>query len=315
MHRTAHGTAVLTPQVVTPGGSRDDDSQLVRIARQAWLAGYSPETAANYGWSIDRWFDYLAAAGVHPFQAQRSMLELYGKELTRQGRMDSTVAKRMGHAKSFYRFCAIEGFIERDPVGHARVPKVDDDVMRPYLDRLEISRILAAAEALPAALRDRDRALVTFLAFTGLRISAALSANIETLSEERGHHTIVVRSKNRKIVSVPLVPRVRRAIYMYIGERTEGPLFLGLEGRRLNRCVAYKRIGRLAKLAGIEKKIGNHSFRRSFITNSLDAGVPMRDVQHSVHHKDPRTTARYDQNRRSLDTHAGYALSAFIPGS
>jgi integrase/recombinase XerD len=122
-------------------------------------------------------------------------------------------------------------------------------------------------------------------------------------------------TKNRKIATVPLVPRVRRAIYLYIGERTDGPVFLGAEGRRLDRSVAYRRMRRLAQLAGVDKRIGNHSMRRSFITNALDAGVPMRDVQHSVHHKDARTTGRYDQHRRSLDTHAGYALSAFIPGS
>lgn len=313
MDRTSHATGVLTPHVVTDG--YDDPLALVRLVRQAWLVGYSDQTARVYAWSIDRWFEYLADRGVHPFTAHRSMLEAYGKELTHSGMMDGSVAKRMGHARSFYRYAAIESFIDKDPMAHARLPKVDDDIMRPYMDRMELGRFLAAAEGLPESVRARDRALATFLAFTGLRIGAALSANVDAMSQERGHHTIAVMSKGRKIVSVPLVPRVRRAIYLYVGERTDGPLFLGQEGRRLDRAVAYRRMARLAKLAGIDKKIGNHSLRRSFITDSLDAGVPMRDVQHSVHHKDPRTTARYDQNRRSLDTHAGYALSAFIPGA
>lgn len=314
MQRTDNCSSVLVPDVVTPGG-REDPMALVRLVRAGWLASYSDETTKLYGWSIDRWFEFLAVREVHPFDAIRAFLETFGKELSRRGMMDSTVAKRMGHVKSFYKYAALEDFIDKDPMAHARVPKIDDDVLRPYLDRMELGRFLAAAEALPDSIRDRDRALATLMAFTGLRIGGALSINIETISQERGHHTAIAMTKNRKIITVPLVPRVRRAIYMHIGERTEGPMFLGAEGRRLDRAVAYRRMARMAKLAGIDKKIGNHSLRRSFITDSLDAGVPLRDVQISVHHKDARTTGRYDQQRRSLDNHAGYMLSAFIPGA
>lgn len=312
MDRTSHGTSVLTPDVVTPG--YDDPLAIVDLVRKAWLAGYAANTAANYDWSIRQWFAYLADHGVHPFHAKRPMLELYGKELAQRGLVDASVAKRMGHVRSFYKYAALEEFIDRDPMAHARLPKVDDDVLRPYLDRMELGRFLAAAEGLPAPIRDRDRALATLLAFTGLRIGAALAANIEAISEERGHLTLTTIGKNRKIMAVPIVPRVRRSLYLYIGERTHGPLFLGQSGKRLDRAVAYRRMARLAKLAGIDKKIGNHSLRRSFITDALDAGVPLRDVQVSVHHKDSRTTSRYDQQRRSLDNHAGYALSAFVPG-
>jgi hypothetical protein len=83
MNRNAHGTAVLTPDVVTPDSGRfDDPLAMVRLVRQAWLAGFSDATAANYGWSIDRWFEWLADGGVHPFDAQRAMLEAFGKEVT-----------------------------------------------------------------------------------------------------------------------------------------------------------------------------------------------------------------------------------------
>lgn len=54
--------------------------------------------------------------------------------------------------------------------------------------------------------------------------------------------------------------------------------------------------------------------RRSFITAALDAGVPLRDVQHSARHADPRVTSRYDQNRKSLDSHCGYVVAAFVAG-
>jgi len=44
--------------------------------------------------------------------------------------------------------------------------------------------------------------------------------------------------------------------------------------------------------------------RHAFITDALDAGVPLRDVQEAASHADPRTTMRYDRARGSLDRHA-----------
>ncbi len=72
---------------------------------------------------------------------------------------------------------------------------------------------------------------------------------------------------------------------------------------------------RLAKRAGIDKRISPHSLRHSFITAALDAGVPLRDVQEAASHADPRTTMRYDRGRESLDRHATYIASTFVAGA
>jgi integrase/recombinase XerD len=48
------------------------------------------------------------------------------------------------------------------------------------------------------------------------------------------------------------------------------------------------------------------------VTNALDAGVSLRDVQDAAGHGDPRTTRRYDRARHSLDRHATYAVAAYV---
>jgi integrase/recombinase XerD len=48
---------------------------------------------------------------------------------------------------------------------------------------------------------------------------------------------------------------------------------------------------------------------------SLDAGVPLRDVQEAASHSDPRTTMRYDRVRGSLDRHATYIVAAHVAGA
>src|SRR5262249_53862731 len=151
--------------------------------------------------------------------------------------------------------------------------------------------------------------LISLLALNGLRVSEATGADIEHLGLERGHRTLTITRKGGKIVAIPLAPRTARAIDLAIGERTEGPVFLAADGRRLDRHGAGRVVAR-PRRAGIAKSVTPHTLRHAFITAALDAGVPLRDVQEAASHADPRTTMRYDRARGSLDRHATYIVAA-----
>jgi integrase/recombinase XerD len=116
------------------------------------------------------------------------------------------------------------------------------------------------------------------------------------------------------VVTVPLAPRTARAIDLAIGERTEGPVFVARDDRRLDRHAAGRIVRTTARRAGIGKRVTPHTLRHASIT-SLDAGVPLRDVQEAASHADPRTTMRYDRGRGSLDRHATYIVAAYLAGA
>jgi Phage integrase family len=97
--------------------------------------------------------------------------------------------------------------------------------------------------------------------------------------------------------AIPLAPRTARAIDLATAERTDGPVFLTPDGRRLDRHGAGRIVRRVARQAGIGKAVTPHTLRRAFITSALDAGVPLRDVQEAASHADPRTTMRYENSR------------------
>ena len=179
------------------------------------------------------------------------------------------------------------------------------------LDRNELGALLVAAGLGPAA----EHALISLLALNGLRVSEATGADIEHLGLERGHRTLVITRKGGKVVTIPLAPRTARAIDLAIGERTEGPLFLVADGRRLDRHGAARVVRRVTRRAGIAKHVGPHTLRHAFITAALDAGVPLRDVQEAASHADPRTTMRYDRARTSLDRHAIYIVATYVAGA
>ena len=179
------------------------------------------------------------------------------------------------------------------------------------LDRNELGALLVAAGLGPPA----GHALISLLALNGLGVSEATGADIEHLGLERGHRTLVITRKGGKVVTVPLAPRTARAIDLAIGERTEGPVFVARDDRRLDRHAAGRIVRKTARRAGIGKPVTPRTLRHAFITAALDAGVPLRDVQEAASHADPRTTMRYDRGRGSLDRHATYIVAAYLAGA
>jgi hypothetical protein len=122
-------------------------------------------------------------------------------------------------------------------------------------------------------------------------------------------------AQRSNVVTIPLAPRTARAIDLAVGERCEGPIFVGVDGGRIDRHAAGRIVRRVARRAGIAKPVGPHTLRHAFITAALDAGVPLRDVQEAVSHADPRTTMRYDRARVSLERHATYIVATFLAGA
>lgn len=282
-----------------------------QVAMSAFVAGYCELTRKSYATDLRIFAAWCHEHGLGLMSVRRPHLELFARWMEQQGRMPSTISRRLSTLSTFYRYCELEELLDKNPAAHVRRPKVSTESRTLGLDRHELGALLVQA-----GLGDvREGALITLLALNGLRISEALNANIEDLSTERGHRTLAIVRKGGKRVTIPLAPRTCRTLELYIGERTQGPIFLGVGGGRMDRFCADRMVKRLARQAGIRKRISPHSLRHSFITAALDAGVPLRDVQDAASHADPRTTMRYDRARQSLDRHATYVVSTFLAGA
>jgi integrase len=82
----------------------------------------------------------------------------------------------------------------------------------------------------------------------------------------------MITRKGGKVVTIPLAPRTARTIDLAIGERTDGPVFLATDGRRLDRHGAGRVVGKTARRAGLAKTVTPHTLRHAFVTAALDAG-------------------------------------------
>lgn len=309
-------SSVLSPLSVDrlPGTAADDP--YFRLAL-AFLAEYPANSARSYRADLRLWWNWCAHLGVHPFDAQRHHVSAWVRSLTTevQGNgktsTSATVARRLSALSAFYAYAITENVLASSPVANVRRPRVGTDSTTSALTAKELAAVLSAAQTHGL----RSFALVSVLAYSGVRISEALGANVASLTVDGGHRVLRIVRKGGKTGTVVLPPAASEVLGAYVGERTTGPLFLAADGQsRYVYTSAVEQLKRLSKAAGIDdpKRISAHSFRHSFATESLGAGVPLQDVQDALGHADPRTTRRYDRARRDLSRSPGYAMAAVI---
>jgi integrase/recombinase XerD len=223
MATTSTSTAVATVEPVF--------TEPEHLALAGFLAGYTGLTRQAYALDLRQYASWCQQNHIRLFQARRADIECFARDMEARGRARATITRRLCTIAGFYRYAVEEDLLEHSPAAHVRRPRLDYESHATGLDRNELGALLVAA----GLGRPAEHALISLLALNGLRVSEATGANIEALGVERGHRTLVITRKGGKVVTIPLAPRTARAIDLAVGERSDGPVFLAADGRRLDR--------------------------------------------------------------------------------
>jgi len=202
-----------------------------RLALAGFLAGYRGLTREAYALDLRQFTAWCRARSLNLFAVRRADIEGFARDLEANGRARATVTRRLCTIAGFYKYAVEEELLEHSPAAHVRRPRLDYESHAVALDRNQPGAMLVAAGLGTAG----EHALISLLALNGLRVSEATGADIEHLGLERGHRTLTITRKGGKVVTIPLAPRTARAIDLATDERTEGPIFLAADGRRLAR--------------------------------------------------------------------------------
>lgn len=149
----------------------------------------------------------------------------------------------------------------------------------PKIEKRRLPRL--TAEQLQAVIKVcnvRDRAIVLFLADSGLRRSEAIALNVADVDMQTGAVT-VARGKGRKARISRIGATTRRALLAYrrtLADRN-GALFQSNDGARLTGNGLRQVFTRLSKLTGIH--ITPHAMRRTWALLSLRAGMDAIHLQ------------------------------------
>lgn len=281
----------------------------------AWLASLrSANTRAAYARDMQTFLRFLDEHGLDLLHVRRSHIDLFARACEAEGSSEQTVARRLSSVSSFYRWATQEDMAETNPASNVRRPHIDPDTTTTAaLTRREAEDLLEAARSHSA----RSLALVDLLLTTGVRISEGLGARVSDLSSDR----IVIRRKGGTRAVIPLPEHTVAALRemtettgteLARGDEQDPPLFTTRSGLPWDRHEAGRTLQRLARKAGIEKRLSPHVLRHTHATLALDLGVPLQHLQDSLGHRDPRTTRRYDHARLRLEQSSSRQVGALF---
>jgi len=159
-------------------------------------------------------------------------------------------------------------------------------------------RSLLAACSRRAPTGIRNQALLIVLWRAGLRCSEALDLRPKDLDDRLG--TVrVLHGKGDKHRTLGLDPEAFAVVERWLDRRKaldvpkSAPLFCTLAGGRLQPHYVRALCKRLAKRAGIEKRVHPHGLRHSHAFELAQEGVPLHLVQAQLGHSSLAVTNRY----------------------
>ncbi len=148
----------------------------------------------------------------------------------------------------------------------------------------------------------RDTAVLLLLYGCGMRISEALGLNRSQAPLPEVLHII---GKGKKERILPVLPVARAAVEAYLKAcpydlQKDGPLFIGIRGKRLGARAVQKLMEALRRQLGLPSTATPHALRHSFATHLLEAGGDLRSIQELLGHASLSSTQIYtslDQTR------------------
>lgn len=144
----------------------------------------------------------------------------------------------------------------------------------------------------------RDFAIVTLLAFSGMRISEALNINLDDINLITSE-ILVRHGKRNKQRLVIINDKISNAIKEYLKERknlknkNSNYLFISRESEKIDRSVINRIFNKYSD------KITPHTLRHFFCSYALESGWSTHEVATQVGHSNIHTTMLYMHPSRS----------------
>jgi integrase/recombinase XerD len=213
----------------------------------------------------------------------------------------STQRSYLNAVRSFFAFAVAERIVLIDPARNVELPKPGRRLPRGVLSPKEMRNLLRQPN-LATYTGLRDRAILETFYSTGIRHIELLRLRICDVDLDRGYVT-VLKGKFKKDRVVPLGKVAAHFIREYItkarphmlpqADTPETHLFLSINGTPLASASLYGSFRRLAKLAGLEKRLFPHGIRHTCATAMLRGRADIRYIQQMLGHESLSSTQIY----------------------
>jgi len=266
----------------------------------------SKNTLDAYHNDLSQLSDYIAAAkgkeepGRNSVELSEEHLASYMLNLKEKSYTVSTIARKIAAARTFLKFMAERGKVNKDLVPRLTAPRVN----RPLPTAVSVpdmQRLLAETARVPSIDGKRDQAMLELLYASGLLASELMSLNVDDV--DTGRNCINLIGRGGKLRKIPLDNRIGRMMQEYIDSvrikllvtDKEKALFLNQRGERLTRQGFWQIVQGYASAAGLSAKVTPRTIRHSYAVHRLNNGADIQSVQEVLGHAHISTTRAYKQ--------------------
>jgi len=250
---------------------------------KVWLEiqGKSKNTIKTYAGTIKKFLEFLINNGIIIIDTKsinssldKNLILKFLAELKVKKKLDSNSLRLYVRAiSSFLKFLDNENLAKQ-----IKAPKVDKRLPK-FITYDELNKLLENAE------NYRDKLIIKFLFYTGVRVSELIKIKKNDIIFEDGFVKVYGKGGKERIVPIP--KELLNELKDYINKINTENIF-PLSSRQVERIIKY-----IAKNAGISKKVTPHVLRHSLATTLLSRGVDIRYIQEILGHSSLNITQIY----------------------
>jgi site-specific recombinase XerD len=269
----------------------------------------NPHTRRAYYRAAEEFLTWCANFGVPSIAAVQPVHVAAWIEASARELAAPSVKQRLAALRHLFDWLVVGQVVPINPAHTVRGPShIVRTGQTPVLDPAEARALLDSIDVTTQA-GLRDWALIGLMVYSFARIGAALGMSVEDVYTQNRRLWVRLREKGGKRHAMPCHHNLDEYLVAYLAgaglrDDPNGPLFrtIGRGTGQLTRTVlparnAHAMIRRRAAAAGIDTKLGNHSFRATGITAYLKNGGTLEKAAAMANHASTRTTQLYDRRR------------------
>lgn len=270
---------------------------LERFSSYLRMRNYSPRTIKKYEQTVQRFARYAwvrQQADRDPFSEEELdsapldadvnvssalVTDFFSYITERREYKPKTLHRMISTLSSFYRYLYTQGVVVANPLLGVERPRIKNQELK-YLKHSQVIRLLRSIED------RRNRLIVRLIYATGVRVSELCAINVEDIDFEE--QTIRVKGKGDKIRTVFVDEETLDEIDEFIGNKIEGPLFIGQQGNH----ISPRTVQHIFK-ENAPDGITPHKIRHSYASELYRRSKNLRVVQENLGHSSIKTTEIY----------------------
>lgn len=249
------------------------------------LEGKSQGTVDRYRYELNRILLYL----------DKNVIDISSRDISRYLRTYKAINKVSNQTlknvraiySCFFAWLKNREMIPKNPMMLVESIKVEKKIKKPFTDE-ERERLIQNSETL------RDRALMTFLYSTAVRVSELAALNKDDIQFSSKDLIVYGKGGKERVVYFNDVTN----LYMkeYLKSRGDDNPALFVTNNKPNSRLTRTGIEDIIRKIGKKAKVENahpHRFRRTAATNALNRGMPVQEVAKLLGHEKLETTMLY----------------------